>query len=52
MVGLCGRVLADIAADREAHWEWLPYLNRKLPYIPNEPFRYLGTEIGIRLLSE
>lgn len=47
-----GRVLADIAADREAHWEWLPYLNRKLPYIPNEPFRYLGTEIGIRLLSE
>ena len=46
-----GRVLADVAAERDAPWTWLPYLDRRLPYIPNEPFRWLGVEAGIRALS-
>ena len=47
-----GRILGDLAAERESQWTWLPYLNRKLPYIPNEPFRWLAVETGIRLLSQ
>lgn len=46
-----GRVLADLAVERQAQWSWLPYLNRRLQYIPNEPFRWAGIEGGIRLLS-
>ncbi len=46
-----GRVLGDIAAGREADWAWLPYLGRLPPYLPNEPFRWLGVQAGIRLLS-
>lgn len=46
-----GRVLSDIAAERDAQWDWLPYLDRRLLYIPNEPFRWVGVEGGIRLLS-
>ena len=48
---MLGRVLADVAAERDAEWAWLPYLDRRLPYIPNEPFRWLGVEGGIHLLS-
>ena len=46
-----GRVLGDVAVERDAQWAWLPYLDRRLPYIPNEPFRWLGVEGGIRLQS-
>jgi glycine/D-amino acid oxidase-like deaminating enzyme len=46
-----GRVLGDVAAERDAQWGWLPYLERRLPYIPNEPFRWLGVEGGIHFLS-
>ncbi len=46
-----GRVLGDIAAGKERGWSWLPYLNHLPPYVPNEPFRWLGVEAGIGLLS-
>jgi len=51
LTSILGRVLGDVAAEREAQWAWLPYLNRRLQYIPNEPFRWPGVEGGIRLLS-
>jgi len=41
---LFGRIIADLEGGRESHWDWFPYLNRTPPYIPNEPFRWLGIE--------
>jgi gamma-glutamylputrescine oxidase len=37
-----GRVLAELVDGRDADWKWLPYLDRHSPYIPNEPWRWLG----------
>ena len=37
-----GRIIADLVANRAEQWGWLPFLNRLPPYIPNEPFRWLG----------
>jgi gamma-glutamylputrescine oxidase len=37
-----GRVIADLIGGHDDHWRWLPYVNRRSPYIPNEPFRWLG----------
>ena len=37
-----GRVIADLVAGHDERWHWLPDLNRRLPYIPNEPLRWLG----------
>ncbi len=42
LTSVFGRVLADLVAGRDAEWRWLPYLNRHSPYIPNEPWRWLG----------
>lgn len=42
LTSVFGRVLADLATGRDELWTWLPYLNRRLPYLPNEPFRWLG----------
>jgi len=37
-----GRILADLIAGNREEWRWLPYLDRLPPYLPNEPFRWLG----------
>lgn len=37
-----GRIIADLAAGESGQWAWCPYLNRRLPYLPNEPFRWLA----------
>ena len=42
LTSVFGRVLADVIAGRGAAWRWLPYLDRLPPYLPNEPFRWLG----------
>jgi gamma-glutamylputrescine oxidase len=42
LTSVFGRVIADLAAGRQEQWAWLPYLNRRPPYIPNEPFRWLA----------
>lgn len=42
LTSVLGRILADLISDRGAQWEWFPYLNRLPPYIPNEPWRWLG----------
>jgi gamma-glutamylputrescine oxidase len=42
LTSVFGRVLADMIAGQDDRWQWLPYANRRLPYIPNEPFRWLG----------
>ena len=42
LTSVFGRVLADLIAGHEDEWRWLPYLDRLPPYVPNEPFRWLG----------
>jgi len=44
---LFGRIIADLEAGRAQTWSGLPFLNRRAPYIPNEPFRWLGIEADI-----
>lgn len=48
LTSLFGRIIADLVAGREEEWTWLPYLNRLPPYIPNEPFRWLGIQAALR----
>jgi gamma-glutamylputrescine oxidase len=39
-----GKVIADLVTGQSAKWKEFPFLNRKPPYLPNEPFRWLGVE--------
>jgi gamma-glutamylputrescine oxidase len=47
LTSVCGRIIADLVAGAGAEWGWLPFVNRLPPYIPNEPFRWLGIEAGL-----
>jgi len=42
LTSVFGRILAELIAGHDDRWQWLPYLNRLPPYLPNEPFRWLG----------
>ncbi len=42
-----GRIIADLEGGRGEQWSWLPFLNRLPPYIPNEPFRWLGIRLAL-----
>lgn len=42
LTSVFGKVIAELIAGQDERWWWLPDLNRRLPYIPNEPFRWLG----------
>jgi gamma-glutamylputrescine oxidase len=44
---VCGRIIADLVVGAGAQWAWLPFVNRLPPYIPNEPFRWLGIEADL-----
>jgi gamma-glutamylputrescine oxidase len=44
LTSVFGQIVADLVCGKEAEWRWLPYLNRLPPYIPNEPFRWLGVQ--------
>ena len=44
LTSVFGRISADLMTGREAEWAWLPYLGRLPPYLPNEPFRWLGIQ--------
>ena len=46
LTSVFGRVLGDLIVGKSAEWGWLPYLNRLPPYIPNEPFRWLGAQLA------
>jgi gamma-glutamylputrescine oxidase len=39
---LFGRIIADLEDGDDDPWKGLPFVNRSLPYLPNEPFRWLG----------
>lgn len=48
LTSLFGRIVADLEAKRNEEWAWFPYVNRLPPYIPNEPFRWLGIQASLR----
>jgi glycine/D-amino acid oxidase-like deaminating enzyme len=47
LTSLFGRIIADFEAGQEQKWENLPFVNRSLPYVPNEPFRWLGAQAAL-----
>ncbi len=48
---LFGRIIADLDAGREAEWRRLPFVNARMDYVPNEPFRWLAAEAGLAWYS-
>jgi len=47
LTSIFGQILADLIHGNSADWRWLPYLDRLPPYIPNEPFRWLGVQMAL-----
>jgi gamma-glutamylputrescine oxidase len=47
LTSVFGQIVADLIEGKEEEWKWLPYLNRQPPYIPNEPFRWLGVQAAL-----
>jgi len=48
LTSIFGRILADLVHGKTKDWTWLPYLNRATPYIPNEPFRWIGVQAALQ----
>ena len=47
LTSVFGRIIADLEAGHEEPWKQFPFLNAKLDYVPNEPFRWLGAKTGL-----
>ena len=47
LTSIFGEILSDLIHGNRADWRWLPYLDRLPPYIPNEPFRWLGVQLAL-----
>jgi glycine/D-amino acid oxidase-like deaminating enzyme len=47
LTSVFGRIIADLEAGREEPWKPYPFLNARLDYVPNEPFRWLGAQAGL-----
>jgi hypothetical protein len=41
---LFGRIIAELEAGQEQPWREFSFVNRHPPYIPNEPFRWIGIQ--------
>jgi glycine/D-amino acid oxidase-like deaminating enzyme len=48
LAALAGCVLADLYAGEHEPWRELPFYQRRLPYIPPEPLRWLGYQLYSR----
>lgn len=42
---LAGRVLADLHAGNADDWRGLPFFQRTMPWIPPDPFRWIGYQL-------
>ncbi len=51
LTSVFGRIIGDLIAGDHDAWSWLPFLDRLPPYVPNEPFRWIGVESALALLS-
>jgi gamma-glutamylputrescine oxidase len=46
-----GRIIADLDAGRGEAWRRFPFVNARMDYVPNEPFRWLAAEAGLAWYS-
>jgi len=47
LTSVFGRIIADLESGHDEPWKEYPFVNAHLPYIPNEPFRWLGVQAGL-----
>ncbi len=47
LTSVFGRIIADLEAGRGDEWKQYPFVNARLDYLPNEPFRWLGIQAGL-----
>jgi hypothetical protein len=47
MTSLFGRIIADLERGADERWKGFPFVNRRLFYLPNEPFRWLGAQASL-----
>ena len=47
LTSVFGRIIADLEAGRDQPWKPFPFLNARLDYVPNEPFRWLAAKTGL-----
>lgn len=47
LTSVFGRIIADLHAGRERAWRQFPFVNARLDYVPNEPFRWLAAESAL-----
>ena len=47
MTSLFGRIIADLERGAGDAWKDLPFVNHRLFYLPNEPFRWLGAQASM-----
>jgi gamma-glutamylputrescine oxidase len=45
LANLAGEVLTDVYSGDDARWRGLPFFGRALPFVPPEPFRWLGYHV-------
>ncbi|HEY0703531.1 MAG TPA: FAD-dependent oxidoreductase [Candidatus Acidoferrales bacterium] len=47
LTSLFGRIIADLERGAGEIWQHFPFVNHTLIYLPNEPFRWLGTQASM-----
>jgi glycine/D-amino acid oxidase-like deaminating enzyme len=47
LTSIFGRIIADLEAGRGAAWNQYPFVNARLDYVPNEPFRWLAAQSAL-----
>jgi glycine/D-amino acid oxidase-like deaminating enzyme len=47
LTSVFGRIIADLEAGCEAAWNRYPFVNARLDYVPNEPFRWLAAQSAV-----
>ena len=47
MTSVFGRIIADLERGAGEPWKDFPFVNHRLIYLPNEPFRWLGAQASM-----
>jgi gamma-glutamylputrescine oxidase len=47
LTSVFGRIIADLEAGRIEPWQRFPFVNSRLDYVPNEPFRWAAAKAGV-----
>ena len=47
LTSLFGRIIADLEAGNSDPWTQYPFVNNRLYYVPNEPFRWLAAKAAM-----